>query len=87
MPIHQGGEVAKEGLTRPGRYQKVAENLRVKQVEVGDGERRRRYVVCHNPQEETRQQGHRAKVLAELEAELACLADSAGGPTPSGPVN
>jgi transposase len=80
MPIHQGGEVAKEVLARPGRYQEVAENLRVKQVEVGDGERRRRYVVCHNPQEQTRQQEHRAKVLAELEAELASLADSEGGP-------
>lgn len=80
MPIHQGGEVAKEVLTRPGRYQAVAENLRVKQVEVGDGERRRRYVVCHNPQEETRQQSHRTKVLAELEAELAGLQDFSASP-------
>ena len=80
MPIHQGGEVAKEVLTRPGRYQAVAENLRVKQVEVGDGERRRRYVVCHNPQEETRQQSHRTKVLAELEAELAGLQDLPASP-------
>jgi len=80
MPIHQGGEVATEVLSRPGRYQEVAENLRVKQVEVGDGERRRRYVVCHNPQEETRQQQHRAQVLAELEAELASLQDLPAGP-------
>ena len=80
MPIHQGGEVAKEVLTRPGRYQAVAENLRVKQVEVGDGERRRRYVVCHNPQEEHRQRAHREKVLAELEAELAGLQDFSASP-------
>ena len=80
MPIHQGGEVAKEVLTRPGRYQAVAENLRVKQVEVGDGERRRRYVVCHNPQEEHRQRAHREKVLAELEAELAGLQDLPASP-------
>ncbi len=73
MPIHPGGEVVKAVLTRGGRYQKVAENLRVKEVVVGDGERRRRYVVCHNPQEEKRQRQHRAQVLKELEAELATL--------------
>ena len=56
MPIQPGGEVAEQVLSRPGRYQTVAENLRVKEVVVGDGERRRRYVLCHNPQEEMRQQ-------------------------------
>jgi len=80
MPIHQGGEVAQEVLARSGRYQEVAENLRVKQVEVGDGERRRRYVVCHNPQEEARQRAHREWVLAEVEAELACLRQLSGEP-------
>jgi hypothetical protein len=80
MPIHQGGEVAQEVLTRPGRYQEVAENLRVKQVVVGDGERRRRYVVCHNPQEEARQRAHREEVLAEVEAELASLRQLSGRP-------
>jgi len=80
MPIHKGGEVAKEVMTRPGRYQTVAENLRVKQVEVGDGERRRRYVVCHNPQEEIRQRTHREKVLAELTAELDGLKHISGTP-------
>ena len=47
MPIHRGSEVANEALTRPGRYQTVAENLEVKEVTVGDGERCRRYVVCY----------------------------------------
>ena len=51
----------------------VAENLRVKEVVVGDGERRRRYVVCHNRQEEKRQRNHREQVLKELEAELSTL--------------
>lgn len=80
MPIHQGGEVAEEVLGRSGRYQTVADNLRVKQVVVGDGERRRRYVVCHNPQEQARQRAHRAQVLKELEAELACLKQLKGEP-------
>jgi hypothetical protein len=71
--MRAGDEVTKEVLTRPGRYHEVAGNLRVKEVIVGDGERRRRYVVCHNPQEAERQKRHRAKVLDELRAELATL--------------
>jgi len=42
-------------------------------VIVGDGETRRRYVVCHNPLEEKRQREHRARVVRELKAELASL--------------
>ena len=64
-------EVQQQVLTRPGRYRTVADNLRVKEVVVEEGERRRRYIVCHNPQQEARQQARREEVLAELEAELA----------------
>jgi hypothetical protein len=63
-------EVHDEVLTRAGRYQKVADNLRVKEVEVGDGELRRRYFVCHNPNEAERQKRHRDTVLVELREEL-----------------
>lgn len=73
MPVHRGGEVAKQVLTRAGRYKTVTDNLQVKEVTVGDGERRRRYVVCRNPLEEARQRQHREGVLAELEAELGSL--------------
>ncbi len=80
MPIHRGGEVATAVVTRPGRYQKVAENLEVKEVLVGEGERRRRYVVCYNPEEAARQRRHRQQALAELDAEIASLAEqSASG--------
>ena len=34
MPVHAGGEVEREVISRPGRYQKVAENLQVKEVVV-----------------------------------------------------
>ena len=66
-------------LTRAGRYHKVRENLRVKEVIVGDGERRRRYVVCNNPMEEERQRKHRAKLLELLDAELKTLRAPADG--------
>ncbi len=78
MPTHAGGEVVDKVLTRAGRYSAVAGNLRAKDVVVGDGERRRRYVVCHNPDELKRQQRHRARVIEELEAELASLGDVKG---------
>ena len=68
--MRAGDEVTKEVVTRAGRYQKVAERLRVKEVVVGDGERRRRYVVCHNPEQAERQRLHREKLLEELREEL-----------------
>lgn len=73
VPVRREREVAEEVLTRAGRFRQVAENLRVKEVLIGDGERRRRYVVCHNPQEEARQCAHREAIVARLEAELAAL--------------
>jgi hypothetical protein len=66
-------EVEAEVLTRPGRYRPVAGNLQVKEVWVGDGERRKRYVLCLNPQEAERQRQHRQQVLTEIEAELTAL--------------
>jgi transposase len=78
MPMIDGGEVAEQVMSRAGRFRRVADNLRVKEVVVGEGERRRRYVVCHNPDEERRQRAHRATVLTELKAELATLADCDG---------
>jgi hypothetical protein len=71
--MRAGDEVTKVVLARQGRYQDVREGLRVKEVLVGDGERRRRYVVCHNPAEEARQRAHRQKLIAELEAELKAM--------------
>src|SRR5271165_1669820 len=57
----------------PGRYKPVADNLQVKEVVVGEGERRRRYVLCLNPEEAERQRRHREQVLVELVAELNLL--------------
>ena len=71
--MRAGDEVTTEVLARQGRYHEVRDNLRVKEVIVGDGERRRRYVVCHNPDEAARQQAHRSKLVAELEAEIATM--------------
>jgi hypothetical protein len=78
MPLRRGDEISKEVLSRPGRYRTVAENLEVKEVTVGEGERRRRYAVCFNPQEAKRQRSHREEIVRELEAERASLPEAAG---------
>jgi hypothetical protein len=38
-------------LTKRGRYTTFKDNLKAKEVIVGDGERRRRYILCYNPKE------------------------------------
>jgi transposase len=73
VPLRRLKEVEADVLTRPGRYRKVADNLQVKEVWVGEGERQRRYVVCVNPEEAERQRRHRATILEALAAELAVL--------------
>jgi len=79
MPVKAGNEVSEAVLARPGRYHAIAPNLEVKEVVVGDGERRRRYVVCFNAEEAKRQQAHRAQILAELAAVLPDLQASGEG--------
>lgn len=64
-------EVKDEVLTKRGRYNVIRDNLHAKEVIVGDGERRRRYILCYNPKEATRQRKHRAEVVKILEHELA----------------
>ncbi len=61
---------AREALARPGRYHSAAGNLEVKEVIVGDGERRQRFVVCRNPEAEERDRQVRANLTAYLESQL-----------------
>jgi hypothetical protein len=69
----RAGHANAAALARPGRYRAVAENLQVKQVWVGDGEIRRRFVVCRNPIEARRDQARRERALERIADELAAL--------------
>jgi hypothetical protein len=71
VPVGAIAEVKTEVLSRPGRYRRIEENLLAQEGVVGDGERRRRYIVCFNPKEAEREAKHRAEVLETLQAELA----------------
>ena len=72
-PIQKVKEIKNEVLSHPGRYADIAANLRAKEVILGDGERRRRYILCLNQDEADRQKWRRAEVLRTLEAELESL--------------
>jgi len=68
--MRDGSPDAQAALARPGRYQSVRDNLRVKDVRLGAGDSIRRFVVCHNPAEAVRDKAERDAQLARLEAEL-----------------
>jgi hypothetical protein len=72
-PIGRVREIRDEVLSHPGRYADVTPTLRAKEVVLGEGERRRRYVLCLNEEEADKQRRHRAEILEVLGAELASL--------------
>ena len=57
--MRDGSPDAQAALARPGRYQTVRDNLRVKDVRLGDGDSAKRFVVCHNPAEAERDKAER----------------------------
>lgn len=68
--MRNGSAKAREALSRQGRYQQVRDNLRVKEVLVGQGDAARRYIVCHNPAEADRDKQSRDHTIERLQAEL-----------------
>ena len=62
--LRSGSAEAKAALSRQGRYQEVAANLRVKEVRISEHER---FVICHNPDGAHRDAAVRARMLAHLE--------------------
>jgi hypothetical protein len=61
--LRSGSAEAAAALSRQGRYQEVAENLRVKEVRIAEDER---FVICHNPQGAERDAAVRARLTAQL---------------------
>jgi len=63
-------EIKRDVLAKRGRYTVFRENLHAKEVILGDGERRKRYILCYNPHEAERQRKHREIIVELLEQEL-----------------
>jgi transposase len=66
--LRSGSAEADAALSRQGRYQEVAANLRVKEVRIAEDER---FVICHNPDAAGRGAAVRARMLAQLEELIA----------------
>ncbi|MGP8160501.1 MAG: IS1634 family transposase [Candidatus Dormibacteria bacterium] len=76
--MRAGMPAVEAALSRQGRYRVVRDNLEVKEVTVGDGEARLRYVVCRNPVEADRDREQREQLVRDLEAELELLDQTRG---------
>jgi hypothetical protein len=64
-------EVKQDVLSKKGRYVDIKDNLKAKEVIIGDGMRRRRYILCYNPNEAKRRRKHREELVQLLESELS----------------
>jgi hypothetical protein len=72
--LRSGSAEAEAALSRQGRYQEVADNLRVKEVRIAEDER---FVICHNPEGAERDAAIRARMIAQLK-ELIDGSDALG---------
>lgn len=75
VKLRSGMPETEAALSRQGRYRTVKDNLRVKEVRVGEGEAAERYVVCHNPAEAERDRLRRAQRIERIERELVRLSE------------
>lgn len=65
--VRGGSNEAKVALGRAGRYHRVAGNLEVKEVRLGDGARSQRFCVCHNPEVAARDRRVRENLVSRLQ--------------------
>lgn len=78
--LRSGEERAEQALARAGRFKAVRENLEVKEIVVGDGEKRTRYVLVRNPEEAERDRRSREAIISRVNEELRSIGDLKGEP-------
>jgi transposase len=71
--LRSGKPAVEAALTRQGRYQKVQPNVEVKEILVGAGEARLRYVLVRNPAQAARDRERREDILRAVREQLAGL--------------
>jgi transposase len=76
--LRDNQEVHKEVLAKRGRFTAIRENLAIKEVIVGDGERRRRFILVHNPEEARKDKATREKTLKKIEEALKSIGEQEG---------
>jgi transposase len=68
-----GSRLSKEALSRAGRFKKISDNLHIKEVQVGEGTGRQRYVIAFNPKQAKLDRINRERLLERLASELKLL--------------
>jgi hypothetical protein len=76
--MRAGMDSVEEALSRQGRYKVIKDNVEVKEIVIGDGEARSRYVLVRNPLEAERDQNRREHTLELLGEQLSNLKPSEG---------
>jgi hypothetical protein len=71
--LRRGSKAAQEALKRPGRYQKIRDNLEIKEVKIKNGSETRRFVIVYNQKEAKRDKCKREELLSDLEIKLEIL--------------
>lgn len=74
--MRAGKPAVEEVLSRAGRYQEVKDNLWVKEVIVGSGESRQRYILAYNPKQAAKDAQAREKAIRLIEGELTAAGDN-----------
>lgn len=76
--LRDNQEVHKEVLAKRGRFTVIRENLEIKEVVVGNGERRRRFILVHNPEEARKDKATREKTLKKIAEALKSIKEQKG---------
>jgi transposase len=76
--LRDNQDVHKEVLAKRGRFTAIRENLEIKEVIVGDGERRRRFILVHNPEEARKDKATREKTLKKIDEALKSIGEQRG---------
>lgn len=76
--LRDSQEVHKEVLAKRGRFTVIRENLEIKEAVVGDGERRRRFILVHNPEEAGKDKATRERTLKKIDEALKSIKEQKG---------
>jgi transposase len=68
-----GTDINEEALNRGGRFKVLRDNLHIKEVTVGEGVGRRRFVIVYNPEQAEHDRETRTRILERIGSELTAL--------------
>ena len=69
----RGNKDSETALRRGGRFKELKDNLRIKEVTLGQGATKRRYVILYNPDEAKKDKATREKMISRITQELQTI--------------